>query len=58
MKIGDSIDYLGAQRRIIEILPYNGIYKEWFNCVLVIESNLTRTGKKEIAYLDKNQNLS
>lgn len=49
MIVGDKI----FGKMIYEIKPYYGRYHQWFNCVVVIQSN-TKSGRIEMAYNSNN----
>lgn len=44
---------IDGKSEIVKILPYTGIYPEWFNKVLVFKCPHLLCGKIEQAYLDK-----
>lgn len=51
-EVGKEICCPWTPRRIIEIKPYTGRYKDLFDCVLVIWAN-TKKGFTEMAYNSK-----
>lgn len=46
---GEFICSPWSPKRIIEIKPYTGKYKDWFDCTLVVWAD-TRKGFAEMAY--------
>lgn len=48
VKAGDVLD----GRTVLAVEPYTGRYPHWFNCVLVLSSPCTRSGRIERAYWD------
>lgn len=49
---GDQVQYFTGMATVLDILPYTGIYSQWFNVVLVLSSTRTRSGRVEMAYND------
>lgn len=49
LKVGDMINVWTTDRRILAILPYRGLYTQWFNCVIRFQSD-TPSGWMEMAY--------
>ncbi len=55
VEVGKEICCPWTPRRIIEVKPYKGLYRDIFDCVLVILAD-TRKGFTEMAYHSKDWN--
>jgi hypothetical protein len=50
---GDQFPWIeGKTRIVLDVLPYTGHYPHWFNCVLVLSSPHTVSGRIEKAHHD------
>lgn len=56
MKPGDKLQVWwftntpGNMATVLAVLPYTGLYKQWFNCVLRLSAPRTNKGWLEMAY--------
>ena len=53
VKVGDEVDIWHKGGTVMEIFPYTGLYKQWYNCVLRLTAPNTDRGWMELAYYDE-----
>lgn len=51
-KVGDKVaDWMGEGGGVVlEVVPYTGLYTQWFKCVLKVSAPRTKAGWLEFAW--------
>lgn len=58
VKVGDKIETWFSDREdgmstVLEILPYDGLFTDLFNCMLVVTAPRTRSSTLKLPYLNE-----